>query len=1128
MPADFRDINGSIKYNVINRRVNTITDMIALICAIIYPFRKVYGKDSNSQLDKKISRLKLMLYGCDNDLLRYSFEGLVSYFRNEFVGSLTTLEKIKFLDIFDGKCKYDINSNTFELTYNDATSNSLLATYKGKEYIYDGYGSDAYESETGVVEVSAPYDDMDSGTITDVVVSPASKPDSTEELDNIALKGHEEHSPISDTDSNTTTIITRKSKKIIAKSVDSDQIQPLEKIYDELVETRGGYSDYSYVWQWKISNKEYIAIKSEITKCKVLEAAYKSNIKCLKLLVIYIAEYYKREWNANDKEEKILTKLGLQANNSSASIANAYFGENSPKVCHYEGERRRTIHEWLDALYVEGGLPIQYIINQLRNNVYHRLVQFADKMYDDPDEAIKIFESLHKTFQYSYNNGHSIRCYIDTLLNEKYIGVCSQYDIEQVEIFKQFNELLENGKEKRRRESNKFAYKYRVWKFYNEFVLHRSIILKEDRSYNEKQELISRDRIRDQWKVNLGENDLFHLEIGGRKYTFHPWTSQFYRSVNGLVEFSLPTTTCPNCEKSYDKVYFIGPDGERQEISSIVKSGNNDYLRFTSNDGYEWVTGASRELSAVLVSTASKIELYHSEIDMIVGNNLRWIEFYDKIQIGNEFLYAGVYDINLDDAKHFLVGRKDVRSISYYKDGQYLQIPFLDASKVNKTNLKPNKESTTSVSKIEYIKAGETRYIDYPEDSPFPLGYTKLRVDGICFNAYLLPNDFNIIRNPQRESQSDKGRISIVGLHTDGEDHDEHKVTADGYDVRKFDDGHYRIEDQYMEQNNTRESIKVHIHISENEYLLVDVIRPLYRQDKIINGIPIDVATNIPKKLEPQYRRRVFDANGLKYYDDRLSKKEYSSVIVPYNGNYFIDNGRNTVEDNLEFIFISTDGSEQELTLEIKDLDRQGKRLCFNNLPRVKEGVIIQSLQHSMPKLTYYEPRWISKKCARKIGALERLKLTVKHKLYFKELFPDMGDITPEVMTKFFDYYCGECDKYDKQPDWDFLWNLAKDKDINKDWVCIHRECWRKVAIDDRKKQLVGELFSNRPNTDSKIMSKFVESYWRIPRNMPIRRGRRTNAQNFILSVFANGTTVFATMPDINELDQELDRIINN
>lgn len=1112
MPIDFRDIDCSIKYNVIHRRINTVVDLIALVCAIVYPFRGIRDESANPQC-QRISRLKSILRKCDKDLKRYSFEGLVNYFHNEFIENLTTLEKIEFICLFDGKCKYDINSNEFKLMYKEEVLKSILKRYKEKEFIYDGYGRDTYELESSIVVTGTTYDDVENDSTSDAVVATALKSCPEEELYNSALKTEGEPCSVNGTDINTS---TRKTK---GKGFEREQIQPLVEAYDKLVETRGGCSNHDYVWQWKISQKEYDDIKSKILDCReVLGAAYNNNTKCLKLLVIYIAEYYKREWNANDNEQNILTQLGLPVN-SSRSIAKAYFGENSLKVYHYKGESGRTIHEWLDALYVEGGLPVKYIINQLESDANHPLVQFANKVYDDPGEAIRVFDSLPQTFQYSYSNGHSIKSYVDTLLEERYAGVCSQYDINYVDIFKTFNGLLEKERQKRRRESNKFTYKYRVWKFYDEFVLYRSVALKLDTCYNEKQELISRDRISKQWGVNLSENDIFHLEIGGRRYAFHPWNDQYYRSANGLVEFPLATTVCPNCEKVNEKVYFIGPDGVRQEISSIVQSGKKDYFKFTSDDGYEWVTRANRDLCAVLLPTDLAVELFHSDTDVLVGENLRWIEFDDKIKIDNKFVHARDREIDIDDAKHAVVKQEDIRSFSYYNDGQRIQVPFLDAFKINKENLRhiSRKNNATAVCKIEYIKAGETRYVEYPTNPPFPLGYTKLRVDGICFDAYLLSNDLKITRKSQRQVQSDKGTICIEGLQS--------AVAANGYEVREV-NGRYEIEDHYTSDNNTRESIPFYIHISEDEYLLVDVIRPLYRQDKIINGKPIDVTTSVPMKLESQYRRRVFDTDGVKYFDDRKSQKEYSSEIGYYRGNYFIANGRNisSVEDNLEFVFISTDGREQKLTLETKDLDRQGQYLCFNNLSASSEGVIIQSLQHTMPKLTYYKPRWIPERQTEKINALERLKLTIKHKLYFNVLFPN--GISPEVMTNFFDYYCDECDKRNKQLDWEFLWNLSKE--INKDWICIHREHWRRVANDNRKKQLVGELFSNVSNIDSEKLSRFVEVYWDIDMNKCVYGpGKRTDVQNFILSVFANGKTIFTSMPDIDKLNLELDKIMN-
>ena len=1120
MKIESRDIDSSIKFNVINRKVTTVTELIALVCAIVYPFRSTGDESCDPQCGQRISKLKSILRQCDKSLKRYSFEGLVNYFHNEFVDGLTTLDKMEFLDIFYGKCRYDIAINEFELTYKDVVLESFKQQYKNKEVLYDGYGNDSYGAVSSVVVEDGPCNENDSDHIDDEVILQVLEP-STDDSDTQVLIKNDEPCPESDNDALCATSGVVKVRGAKAKSVDSEQIKPLLKVYNELVERRCGRSDYDYVWQWKISGEEYIAIKESITKCKVLDLAYKSNIYCLKLLVMYIAEYYKREWNANENDENILKYLGLQVN-SSRPIAEAYFGENSPKVYHYKGESGRTIHEWLDALYVEGGLPVKYIINQLESEVNHPLVQFANKVYDDPGEAIRVFDSLPQTFQYSYSNGHSIKSYVDTLLEERYAGVCSQYDIDYVDIFKTFNGLLEKERQKRRRESNKFTYKYRVWKFYDEFVLYRSVALKVDTCYNEKQELISRDRISKQWGVNLSENDIFHLEIGGRRYAFHPWNDQYYRSANGLVEFPLATTVCPNCEKVNEKVYFIGPDGVRQEISSIVKSRKKDYFKFTSDDGYEWVTRANRDLCAVLLPADLAVELFHSDTDVLVGENLRWIEFDDKIKIDNKFVHARDREIDIDDAKHAVVKQEDIRSFSYYNDGQRIQVPFLDAFKINKKNLRhiSRKNNATAVRKIEYIKVGATRYVDYPTNPPFPLGLTKLRVDGICFDAYLLPNDLKITRKSQRQVQSDKGTICIEGL--------QNKVAANGYEVREV-NGRYEIEDHYTSDNNTRESIPFYIHISEDEYLLVDVIRPLCRQDKIINGIPIDAATSVPMKLESQYRRRVFNADGLKYYDERQSKEEYSSKIGWYRGNYFIANGRNisSVEDNLEFVFISTDGREQKLTLETKELDRQGQYLCFNNLSASSEGVIIQSLQHTMPKLTYYEPKWIPKEKARKINALERLKLTIKHKLYFNVLFHDMEDISPEVMTNFFDYYCGECDKRNKQPDWEFLWNLSKE--INKDWICIHREHWRRVANDDRKKQLVCELFINKPNTDSKKIGEFVEIYWSIARNKCMRRGpgKRTDVQNFILSVFANGKTIFTSMPDIDKLNLELDKIMN-
>ena len=122
MKIESRDIDSSIKFNVINRKVTTVTELIALVCAIVYPFRSTGDESCDPQCGQRISKLKSILRQCDKSLKRYSFEGLVNYFHNEFVDGLTTLDKMEFLDIFYGKCRYDIAINEFELTYKDVVA----------------------------------------------------------------------------------------------------------------------------------------------------------------------------------------------------------------------------------------------------------------------------------------------------------------------------------------------------------------------------------------------------------------------------------------------------------------------------------------------------------------------------------------------------------------------------------------------------------------------------------------------------------------------------------------------------------------------------------------------------------------------------------------------------------------------------------------------------------------------------------------------------------------------------------------------------------------------------------------------------------------------------------------------
>ena len=903
---------------------------------------------------------------------------------------------------------------------------------------------------------------------------------------------------------------------------DSEVKGKLDSIFKKLVENRGGdncINNFEYIWQWKITPEEYKGIKEllESNECKkCIKEIYKTNVNYIFIIVAYVAERYKREWCGNDGNDNALAQIGLGDNNHSRNIAVKYFGENSPKI--YSS----SITEWLDSLRMEGGLPINYINKASEGDrTQNNLVRFTEYLYEDAKKSIGILtEKTNETTRHSYEKGYSLKKYIDTLLEGGLESVCC----EDSDIFNKFKELLENGRENARRNSKKFAYKYRIWKWdsQKEFLLHQSIVLKQDSAFGETQELISRERIK-QWDSKLEENDVFWLEIGGVRYEFHPWKKEFYRSVNGFTEFPLPTTKFPNCNLVLEPIYFVNQKGEKKKINSIVED-NKSYIKFTSDNSYDWVTGKSGELSAVLLRRRAKIELEHSEEICNVGSDLRWVEFSDRIKIGGKYVYSGKFDVHpKDEAIHPIAKYKYIRSISYRKDDEDSFIYLLNSSKIKSENFvlvrEDEKETKIESGKVKYWDKETSKWKDC--DCPENLsGLVRLDFEGQRIDAYILPHNASVNRA--------HGRIIFKNIEGD--------IAVKGYEINDNDNTR-QIRDEYNEDNQYRDKIIVNIKIADNEFISFDIIRPLKRTDKIFNGRIVPSNQNVPKKLQSQYKLRIFDENGVRYIEDRDSKCLYSNNPIKKHtqGFYYIAEGVNpTIEDNLEFVFISNnDYKETNLTISeeiIAEGGRDKKYICLEKVPNEK-GVIIQTLKNKMPEMTYYQPYWketdkweFAKEVNHKKTALDRLKLCFVHKLYFDELIINneaRTDISPNLFVEFFDWYCKNHNEYD----WNALWDMVFE--LDKDWMSIPRGVWCEFATDDEKKKLVCDLFKNRPNTDSEVFDKFVDNYWDLKRRRIIGQGGRSNAYTFMYNILSDGN-MFYEFPEIDEnFNKELDRLLN-
>ena len=931
-----------------------------------------------------------------------------------------------------------------------------------------------------------------------------------------------------------TTNVSRKNSTIPSQKATRIKDELLS-LYTKLVSNRGGedvIDDFEYIWQWKVSEAEYNEIKKLLTseECKNnIKNIITENKYCLLIVVIYIAENYKREYNGNDNTENELEQIGLRG--KSKGIVTNYFGEASPKVLQSE-----THTWWIDTLRLEGGLPINYI-QANDSNANNQLARFAVKLYEDTSEAIKILEEGHnnQAIRHSYNEGYSLRKYIEILLQEGLYGVCSEGDINNKEsIFSEFKDILENGRKEAQKNSNKFAYKYRVWTFQDEFLIHRSIVFKQDSSFSESQELISRERLK-QWGVEgLEANDIFWLKVDDRKFEFHPWGKDYYRSDVGLTEFPLPTARAPQYSMQNPKIYYIGKDGKEFEVESIVQQ-KAKYIKFTSDNGFDWMTGRSGELSSVLLLD-SKVELVveNSEDVREVGKKLKWVEFFNRVKIDGKYIYSSKLNVApKDDVMHPVTKSKFIRNISFFKDEEKCNISLFDSSmiKAKNFNIIGNNDEIeqTEVNAIKYKDTSTGSWKEY-KGNDSPCGLVRLNIDGFILMAYILTHNAKITCRNHSEG---RGEIAISNID---------EIEAEGYELNPISDG-WLLKDIYKEENKDRDSILFKIKVADDEYLTFEVIRPLKREDKMIGKHIVSADARIPRRLESKYRIRKFDENGVSYCDDRSSRYEYSSQQIGFAQNrYFIAKGISPeVDEKLEFVFISESLEEYKMTLSRETVRESGRDISYiylDNIPQGQKGVIIQTLEHVMPDLTYYEPKWIGmgKRDFKTSTALKRLQITIKHKLYpnvlmsCNQINDERDEITPKLMIEYFAIHCSDCEEKQRDYDWHMLWEMADE--LGKDWLYITRRQWRNFATDIMPKELVCGLFMKRPKSSSTTFANFVQNYWSwkwVP-----RQGGTNEAYDFLKSVLgdeeenSNSWKYTGSFPAEESLKIQMDRLIGN
>lgn len=922
----------------------------------------------------------------------------------------------------------------------------------------------------------------------------------------------------------------------------------LELLYDKLVSNRGGVekvSSYKYIWQWGINTQEYETICKFVEVCKCFDREHKSKLtsgshyKSIFIIVAYIAERYKREWNGNDGEENALMQIGLD--DKARDIAREYFGDRSDTHIfrHHNGTGN---HEYLESLRMEGGLPINYIVDDITSN-NNRLVDFCEKLYEDSTEALNILNSRinNSCLRYSYERQHSIYHYVCALLEDNAIASIYGSDAEHVEQIKKFAELLMNGRERAQRKSHKFAMEYSVWRWQGsgEFVLHQNVVFKADSSFNETQDLISRARL-EQWGIN--PSYIFWLKIGNRLVEFHPWKSDFYRPAVGTTRIPLDDIDLSNHSLPKISFGYIGQtaDGKRdlehvRNISRTLVPHKDPYIKFSSDDGYKWTQNGNGAFSAVLIT--SPVEVIGGSDPLEFDGGMRWIEYTGQIMIDGQYVYSSNNMlVPKSEAKHSIATQSWIRNIQLLGEGTAEPIHILDPSKIISENFE-KVDYSGSVSRIvgtvEYKDKDTSRFIRFDCSNP-PLGLTTLRMDGIRMKAYLYPEDIRAIRDIGHNF------VSLKGI---GAEQVEIQENNDFYTVNPT--GDWKAFDRYNSDNKQSDSIPIIIHNEDGTDIAMEIIRPLNRKDRILSSMVLDSNQQIPKRLASQFRVREFNEDGVTYHKDRTCVQRYSNRQIQLFKQqqvkyYTIANGKDvTIEDNLHFAFWAIDGTIHNLSIESDFLDFRRRDIThyyLNGIPENTPGYIIQTLKYGKPKLTFYKPLWVGENCTpskfrSSITHLNRFLTCIEHGLYFggvdaEDFFVAM-DFNGLPLEELLRQYLKYCENEKVDVNYKALWEIAGD--FKKDWMMVPRPYWKDICRKDHlDKNTILSLLLLRPQDERCTYNEkllYAANFWDY--NDTLRTTKRSSTARVFLKYImygeaTNGCPLPTSLPKMADILLEM------
>lgn len=399
-----------------------------------------------------------------------------------------------------------------------------------------------------------------------------------------------------------------------------------------------------YTWQWNFSIEEYNWIKDLLHKHAAVinnvirnnENDDNNNKTCCKLLQLYVSEWYKRDYNGNDRHGNAFSMIGVP--NLAKDICyvllddaeNRVYRSNTDDNGNEYGQRER-----LFTIYVDGGLPLRYLLNRRNNRLRNAIENVLEAKAKGLDFSLVDFGDLcnnnvvNQSFRarqlFPEEDEASIYDFIDEVIIKNNL---------LIEGFESFNELIRESNENSLR--NKFEVRYKVVKMGRDFQLAPQLFLKSEP--NGIRHSISKERL-STWGTPINDNRI-HVKITSNDKLI--WSKDFYKCLRGDYLLSakndLYDLWLDNNTRCLDKWEVFVGESKVTKLALRNPLEEHGYVQLYSVNGYSWSSQSfnNYNYSVVLFYRNQEISLNDDAETIITVNGKQlpwgWKQIEDKLQ----------------------------------------------------------------------------------------------------------------------------------------------------------------------------------------------------------------------------------------------------------------------------------------------------------------------------------------------------------------------------------------------------------------------------------------------------------------------------------------------------------------